>query len=352
MPQKSLWHGFEPMPLASEASLAGCDQFRPRHQPLIHDGGRRCGDARFGNDTTSAICSGCEPDGRLRISEAEVRARCAADARCVGYGHLHDKHGGYYRPHSAWGVGARFSTAGKWRVFEKACATLATTPVSELAARFPPPRWPALVISSKPERFVRVKAAVEALGFEAAQLPAVFPPQPSDPSERRDEWRRVADGCQPTGNNGVRAAHRAAWRRISAANVSMAVFEEDAVPMPGVAVSVDDVRAFLTIASDGGYDMAFLNEVCPNANSPYLSNAAQWITPRAARRFLRQTSPCFPSRGEMMDIDHWTSRACFAGLRCLEAPAVNGQSGGFGCGLFAQDRKGVEPWRGFGYVGR
>ena len=81
MPQKSLWHGFEPMPLASEASLAGCDQFRPRHQPLIHDGGRRCGDARFGNDTASAICSGCEPDGRLRISEPEVRARCAADAR-------------------------------------------------------------------------------------------------------------------------------------------------------------------------------------------------------------------------------------------------------------------------------
>ena len=124
------------------------------------------------------------------------------------------------------------------------------------------------------------------------------------------------------------------------------------MPMPGVAVSVEDVRAFLAIASDGGYDMAFLNEVCPNANSPYLSNAAQWVTPRAARRFLRQTSPCFPSRGEMMDIDHWTSRACFAGLRCLEAPAVNGQSGGFGCGLFAQDRKGVEPWRGFGYVGR
>ena len=57
MPQKSLWHGFEPMPLASEASLTGCDQFRPRHQPLIHDGGRRCGDARFGNDTTSAMDS-------------------------------------------------------------------------------------------------------------------------------------------------------------------------------------------------------------------------------------------------------------------------------------------------------
>ena len=30
----------------------------------------------------------------------------------------------------------------------------------------------------------------------------------------------------------------------------------------------------------------------------------------------------------------------------------HGQSGGFGGGLFAQDRKGVEPWRGFGYVGR
>ena len=159
----------------------------------------------------------------------------------------------------------------------------------------------------------------------------------------------MADGCQPTGNNGVRAAHRAAWRRISAANVSMAVFEEDAVPMPGVAVSVEDVRAFLAIASDGGYDMAFLNEVCPNANSPYLSNAAQWITPRAARRFLRQTSPCFPSRGEMMDIDHWTSAG--RRLRCLEAPAVNGQSGGFGCGPSRRTAR-ASSRRGFGYVGR
>ena len=94
--------------------------------------------------------------------------------------------------------------------------------------------------------------------------------------------------------------------------------------------------------------MAFLNEVCPNNNAPYLSNAAQWITPRAAHQFLKKTASCFPNRGEMQDIDHWTSKACFSRLRCLEAPPISGKTG-FGCGLFAQDRLNVEPWRGFKY---
>ena len=44
----------------------------------------------------------------------------------------------------------------------------------------------------------------------------------------------------------------------------------------------------------------------------------------------------------MMDIDHWTSKACYFDLRCLEAP-VHSKKGLFGCGLFAQDRAGVVP---------
>ena len=324
--------------------------FRQRTQPFIYNGGRRCGNAKNGNDTSSAMCNGSRYDGSLFVSDEEIVSRCAADARCVGYAQASKNHVRYYRPISAWAEGARFPALRAWRVHEKACAP-STSPmdVRELAASFPSPPWPALIISGNATRFASVKAKVKALGFDAEQMPAIFPPSQNDSLERHQAWTRHGS-CQTTGYNGVRAAHRQAWQRIVQTKTAMAVFEEDAVPMPGLAVSVKDVAAFLAIASKGGYDMAFLNEVCPDLNRPYLSNAAQWISPKAASAFLYATRQCFPSLGEMRDIDHHTGQACFQyDIRCLEAPAVNGRQGGFGCGLFAQDRKNIEPWRGFEY---
>lgn len=324
-----------------------CHTYQERSQPYIYNDGRRCGKSAGGD--SSAMCNGSSVDGSLRLGLNEMQARCTADVRCEGYG-LDVRHK-VFRPVSVWEEGARFSARPKWRVYEKACHPKPVLKsAQELAARFPPPPWPALIISGSTERFVRAKVVVESVGFAAVQSPAFYPPGENTSSSA---WRDAAGRpCTQTGNNGVRAAHRKAWQLIQITNRSMAVFEDDVVLMTGLVtglpVSSYDVGAFLATAALGRYDMAFLNEVCPNNNAPYLSNAAQWITPRAAHQFLKKTASCFPNRGEMQDIDHWTSKACFSRLRCLEAPPITGKTG-FGCGLFAQDRLNVEPWRGFKY---
>ena len=106
--------------------------------------------------------------------------------------------------------------------------------------------------------------------------------------------------------------------------------------------------------------MAFLNEVCPmeGGHGAFLSQAALWLTPFAARRLLKATRGCFvpaPISSHVnpnsvlairnaranLDIDKYTRAECFQSLRCLSAPAVRSPrryrqgrvEGSFGCGL-------------------
>ena len=110
----------------------------------------------------------------------------------------------------------------------------------------------------------------------------------------------------------------------------------------------------------GRYDVAFLNEVCPmdGGHGAFLSQAALWLTPFAARRLLQATRGCFveapiSSRVDPnsisairnsragLDIDKYTRAECFKSLRCLSAPAQRSPrryrkgrvEGSFGCGL-------------------
>ena len=137
----------------------------------------------------------------------------------------------------------------------------------------------------------------------------------------------------------------------------------------------------LAVHRRGGYDVAFLNEVCPlrtlrgvgigdGAVGAFLSQAALWLTPAAARRLLVATHGCFIERRlgrhvnsswasavrfakANLDIDKYTRHECFHSLRCLSSLTTR-RRGAFGCGLFSQERSTVEPWRGQAYasVGR
>ena len=108
----------------------------------------------------------------------------------------------------------------------------------------------------------------------------------------------------------------------------------------------------------GRYDAAFLNEVCPmeGGHGAFLSQAALWLTPFAARRLLKATRGCFVqapisrhvnphsvlairNARANLDIDKYTRAECFKSLRCLSAPAVRSPrryrqgrvEGSFGC---------------------
>ena len=351
-----------------------CTLTKTTNGGYIHNDGRRCGSTRMPGsfqDVTSPMCRGSTRDGALEnISTPEMEARCLADACCQGYWSRHHKHKKagrverYFRPVVAWEEGARF-TLGAWTATRKECTgDAASGPI--LPAYFPPPPWPALILSSSLERFARAAAVANALGFRSTHLAAAFPPPSESPA-----WDRVTGGCPRDGYNGVRASHRNAWGLIDAANTSMAVFEDD---IGAIATNASQVRDFLAEATHGRYDVAFLNEVCPldRGGGAFLSQAALWLTPFAARRLLKATRGCFIQRQlsryvdpkwvssihyakANLDIDKYTRAECFKSLRCLSAPVKrsprrsrNGQvEGSFGCGFFSQERGVVEPWRGY-----
>ena len=182
----------------------------------IHNDGRRCGSTHLPGsvrDVSSPMCQGSMRDGALEnISTAEVQARCLADARCQGYWTRHHKHKKagrlerYFRPVVAWAEGARF-TLGAWTGVRREC----TGDRASAAAYFPPPPWPALILSSSLERFARAAAVADELGFRSTYLAAAFPPPSESPA-----WNQVTGGCPRDGYNGVRASHRNAWGLIDA----------------------------------------------------------------------------------------------------------------------------------------
>ena len=195
-----------------------CSLTKTTNGGYIHNDGRRCGWTRVPGsvqDASSPMCLGSTKDGALEnISTAEMQARCLADARCQGYWSRHHKHKTagrsvrYFRPVAAWAEGARF-TIGAWRGLRKECTGDRASSRASAAAYFPPPPWPALILSSSLERFARAAAVADALGFRSTYLAAAFPP----PSESA-AWDQVTGGCPRDGYNGVRASHRNAWSLI------------------------------------------------------------------------------------------------------------------------------------------
>ena len=77
---------------------------------------RRCGTCCGASDTSSPMCRNTTSDGKLFLGDAEIRARCLADAKCAGFDQ-DTTEGGYYRPMSTIdGVNAHDA---KWRTWRK-----------------------------------------------------------------------------------------------------------------------------------------------------------------------------------------------------------------------------------------
>eukprot|EP01051_Picozoa_sp_SAG22_P013507 SAG22_NODE_1521_length_4236_cov_6.669567_1_plen_151_part_10 len=83
--------------------------------PLPDLQNRRCGVGCGANDTSSAMCRGSTPDGRLTITLAEVEARCAADTSCIGFGQIG---GSYFRPITHY-TSLDNSKPGQWKTWQK-----------------------------------------------------------------------------------------------------------------------------------------------------------------------------------------------------------------------------------------
>jgi hypothetical protein len=80
---------------------------------------RLCGTVDGGHDVSSAMCSGSTSDGQLHITEAALRARCAADSACTGYAQYLPAGGqpgpaSYFRPVSSL---QPFGTDPHWRTY-------------------------------------------------------------------------------------------------------------------------------------------------------------------------------------------------------------------------------------------
>ena len=214
--------------------------------------------------------------------------------------------------------------------------------------------WPALIISETLERYLRAASAVRSMGFNPSWLPAVMPPSSS--TIRSDAaWASVGDqhtgkGCPLIGDNGLRAAHRNAWNLIVAARVPMGVFEDDVVATTD---DIQEAQSYMHGAEN--HDVVFLSE---GPALIFMTTAALWITPRAARWMLNSTTHCVSTKlrgGFLKNIDHNMAAGCNEhALRCRHALKRNNRSalgggtgnGGrfFGIGLFAQDRVGVRPY--------
>ena len=93
------------------------------------------------------------------------------------------------------------------------------------------PPWPAVILSASLERYARTEQVVQAVGFAATWVPAIFVPtnQTSD-----EAWALLAgreptlydpltgdnesQACPRTGMNAIQAAHRNVWRLIASSN--------------------------------------------------------------------------------------------------------------------------------------
>ena len=195
------------------------------------------------------MCNGSRVDGSLYLSLDEMQARCSVDAQCwLRIGLPGDS---TFGPASAWGEGARFPSVPTWKLYEKACGTAPLLePASEPAGSYVPPPWPAVIISSSIEKFCAAAASASRPRLPCSPRASVLPS-----GKRVVRWRHVSEApCERNGNNGVRAAHRNAWRLIDATNTPMAVFKTHAVPLVD---DVADVGAFLSTAQRGATTWRF-----------------------------------------------------------------------------------------------
>ena len=203
---------------------------------------------------------------------------------------------------------------------------------------------PALIVSASAERFRRAAQRMASLGFAAERVHAVF----VEPTK----------GCQ--GTNGHRLAMHAAWKVIVRRNISMAVFEDDAVPAslgrlngsrplassPAATVALAlQIRAYIR-ANAPSHDVLWLGglgqlgacdknlmansgvqcmktslpydrKVHPKvfgsqsgsvratgripAHATYYTDHAKWISPRGARILLACTERCLENPGWGVD---------------------------------------------------
>jgi hypothetical protein len=171
---------------------------------------------------------------------------------------------------------------------------------------------PALVISNSEERFERSAAMLRTFGFGAMHSPAVYV------------------NTTPTcgGTNGHRLAIRKAWQRIMDEDRAMAVFEDDAVPPRGVALSENHHKKHDSAKDHdliwlGGIgrlgnchvkmDTCFQTRILgQKASNTFYTDHARWVTPRAARIMLGCTRPCIKEKG--WGVDSIIRAVCRVGL--------------------------------------
>ena len=130
---------------------------------------RRCGNCCGANDTASAMCAGATADGRLALLLADVEARCAADAKCVGFGQFS---GGYFRPVTE--ITALRPNKGQWKSWWKRGYYPPPSPPPGPPAPSPPPPGPRPGPPPPPHSLVNVPLCM-------ATAPNLSPPQPPQP---------------------------------------------------------------------------------------------------------------------------------------------------------------------------
>jgi hypothetical protein len=112
------------------------------------------------------------------------------------------------------------------------------------------PKVPALIIASSMSCFEHARRQLNA----STQLSAIRVVAQYAIGNETAGRGSCADNAAQRTNDGVTAAHRAAWQHIVQSNVSMVVLEEDAEPVGDAA----DVHSFLGRCAEIGCDLAYL----------------------------------------------------------------------------------------------
>ena len=162
------------------------------------------------------------------------------------------------------------------------------------------------MISETVERFVRARGCIEPFGFNVLNgmwVPAVMPVKGSTIERARDAWQRLTYpfSCEPSGVNGLRAAHRNAWSVVLAMQAPAVIFEDDVVNNS----RPRDVHSFIN--TSGSCDLAFISE------SPYrnfLHAAGGYLDGTRGRPLVLLQHAQVCTKGRLLGIDHSIRRAC------------------------------------------
>lgn len=169
-----------------------------------------------------------------------------------------------------------------------------------------------LVISEGGSRFERASNLLGALGVVAVHVPAIFVTR----------YLPKRGGVRCDGTNGLRLAHRNAWKVPALTNRSVGVFEDDIVlPANSTPSTIRPLLALaISRAEVSAVDLLYLGQF-----GHFWATHAIWVTPKAARDLLLHTRECI--HRPRVSVDGMLRSLCMFGRR----------KGGFKCQLAGSD---------------